>query len=455
MWSRSRRGSEDGSQKGRLRQSAVRDCLQLHLRVPFRVMDQPLDQPLFRMTAPLENKLEEGRQRIRAAVANESEQYVQTVDVEEWAHHLADLERRDPPVLGTAEPELEELGEVQADVTGLPGITMSSIEMFSGQQISRPGRRFKLVVSVRGEGDLLRFRPSAGAEELDAWLSPDEVVATWDWPLERGPKLLEEEVQSFFGALRIGTERVASDVRAFNSALVSFAKEVIAERQTAIGKQYDFLDSISLPVKRRADAPQTFSIPAVVERPSPARRVVSEKPQPLTTPMLGELYDHILDIARAMGRAMERTPGEYAQMDEERLRDSLLVILNSHYRGQAQAEAFNKGGKTDVLIRVHDNNLFIAECKWWSGELGMGKALDQLYGYSTWRDSRLALVCFVGAKDVTAIVDKARDFLERRDEFVKWEGLAHDRELRCRIRWPGDSTREAILTVLFFHLQKS
>jgi hypothetical protein len=40
-------------------------------------------------------------------------------------------------------------------------------------------------------------------------------------------------------------------------------------------------------------------------------------------------------------------------------------------------------GKTDLLIRVADQPLFIGECKIWSGP-------DQLLGYTTWRDGHPA-----------------------------------------------------------------
>jgi hypothetical protein len=85
----------------------------------------------------------------------------------------------------------------------------------------------------------------------------------------------------------------------------------------------------------------------------------------------------------------------------------------------------------------------------------MGRALDQLYGYSTWRDSRLALIFFVSQRDPAAIVDKARDVLAARDEFDGWNPTDHAAELRCGIRWPDDPGRTATLTSLFFHLPEA
>lgn len=130
----------------------------------------------------------------------------------------------------------------------------------------------------------------------------------------------------------------------------------------------------------------------------------------------------------------------------------MLVTLNTHYVGATYAEAFNRSGKTDILIRVHDLNAFIGECKWWHGPKAAQDALDQLFGYMTWRDSRVALIFYVKTKEITPVLDKARAEFQGRDEFIKWEPTAGEGELRFRVRWPQDENREATVTALFFHL---
>lgn len=41
-------------------------------------------------------------------------------------------------------------------------------------------------------------------------------------------------------------------------------------------------------------------------------------------------------------------------------------------------ETFNSSGKTDILIRVENRNIFIAECKFWRGPKSFGEAIEQL-----------------------------------------------------------------------------
>jgi hypothetical protein len=45
-------------------------------------------------------------------------------------------------------------------------------------------------------------------------------------------------------------------------------------------------------------------------------------------------------------------------------------------------------GKTDILIRDNDKNIFIAECKFWGGPKLFKETIDQLLGYTSWRDTK-------------------------------------------------------------------
>src|SRR5262249_30580370 len=109
----------------------------------------------------------------------------------------------------------------------------------------------------------------------------------------------------------------------------------------------------------------------------------------------------------------------------------------------------------DILIRVGDRNIFIAECKRWSGEKGLGEALDQLLSYATWRDGKLALIFFVDRRDITAVVAKAREALAAYAAFDAWLDTESEGELHCTLRPPEDEGRTAGLTVLLVHIPKS
>jgi len=95
-----------------------------------------------------------------------------------------------------------------------------------------------------------------------------------------------------------------------------------------------------------------------------------------------------------MVTVIERSPSAFKNMQEEDIRQHFLVQLNGQYEGQATGETFNLEGKTDILIRVEGKNIFIAECKFWKGPESLKKAIDQLLDYTTWRDTKTAIVVF-------------------------------------------------------------
>lgn len=404
---------------------------------------------LFDYNHSLAGHFAEVEHRIKAEIDREAESYVRDANTDQWAEHLAEKYSLDPPVVVEDKIQIEDLGERQVDATNMPGVTYSLTEWGN---VIRPGREIRLVVPVQGDAQLLRHGPSSGTPIVEATIEGSYVFRRWEWPIARGNDELNREIQEVIGAVTHGAVRVAAEIAERNAALANFAKQAIAKRRAELETHREFLAGLTVPVKRREDAPKPFTLPPI--EPRKPQNPLVPKPEPVTGPALVQLYDEILGVIRPWGRAMERVPDDFAGLEEERLRDHLLVALNTQYRGQAGAEAFNKSGKTDLLLRVQDHNAFIGECKWWSGPKGMDDALHQLYSYSTWRDSRLALIFFVPTKDPAAVVEKARSLLGGRPEFDGSDSGAAEGELRCRIRWPDDLGRNATLTVLFFHLPR-
>ena len=104
-------------------------------------------------------------------------------------------------------------------------------------------------------------------------------------------------------------------------------------------------------------------------------------------------------------KVMERSPKAFDGLDEEGIRSHFLVQLNGHYEGQATGETFNYQGKTDILIRSGDRNIFIAECKFWGGPQMLTQTIDQLLGYLSWRDFKTAILLFNRNRDFSKVLD--------------------------------------------------
>ena len=177
----------------------------------------------------------------------------------------------------------------------------------------------------------------------------------------------------------------------------------------------------------------------------------ADEKAPTLEPVLEErVFEHILGVMRKQCLHIEQNPRTYASMGEEDRRNVILSALTTHYDGFT-AETDNQAGHTDILARQEGRNLFICECKFWSGPDGFSKTIDQLFGYTGWRDTKLAVVMFVREKGLTAIFEKAKATLAEHPQFVAWKDTASETELRARMSWPGDERRHADLNVFFVH----
>ena len=171
------------------------------------------------------------------------------------------------------------------------------------------------------------------------------------------------------------------------------------------------------------------------------------KPEPVLN--MAE-YEHILQIVSNMVTVMERSPKAFVGMQEEDLRTHFLVQLNGQYEGQATGETFNADGKTDILIRVDNKNIFIAECKFWKGEERFKEAIDQLLGYTSWRDTKTAILLFNRNKDTSSVLAKIPKIVESHTDYVRKLNYNSETGFRFVMQHSSDKNRELTLTVLVF-----
>jgi hypothetical protein len=98
----------------------------------------------------------------------------------------------------------------------------------------------------------------------------------------------------------------------------------------------------------------------------------------------------------------------------------LLFVLNANWEGLATGETFLGKGKTDILLRWRNCDAFIGECKFWNGEHLFDAGLEQLLGrYTVWRDTRVAMVLFIGNRtNLTSVIEKAKARVRAHSRFV-------------------------------------
>lgn len=245
---------------------------------------------------------------------------------------------------------------------------------------------------------------------------------------------------------------IAEQVTRFNQELKGKVAQWVNARRDWLLTNQNMVASLGFPMRRRSDGPTTYAAPNVRRKPAIARVPTSAKAfQPEPELEMNE-YEHILSVISNMVQVIERSPHAFKGMGEEDLRQHFLVQLNGHFEGQATGETFNFEGKTDILIRSEGKNIFIAECKFWKGPESLSKAIDQLLGYASWRDTKTALLVFNRDRNFTTVLEKIPEVVNVHAQFKRQIDYKAESAFRFVLRHRDDPSKELILTVLAFEV---
>lgn len=400
--------------------------------------------------------LEAQTRKMIEAVEAEPEESLMQAAADAWAAALAHHFAVACPELRTEDVWRENVKDVKVDVSR--DQMRAIIDPYSDLARNFPGYRVVIHVPFEGEADVFRLRPSQFTYSPPyGRVQSDDLVLTIDYPHDTQPDI-DGQVQEFIGTVSRWLGFARADIDSFNKSLEQQAGQAIAGRRQRIEQRDANLAQSKIPVRRPGESGKKTYIPDVlVRRPAPslpATRADDEAPA-LEPALEDQVFEHILGVIRMQSRQMEQSPGTYAGMGEEDRRQTIVATLNTHYEGRAHAEAFNNQGKTDILIRHDGRNLFICECKVWSGPESFTNTIDQLFRYTGWRDTKLAIVMFVREKGLTGIIEKANATLSGHPQFVGWKDAAEETELRTTMHWPGDEQRLADLNVFFVHTPRS
>ena len=312
------------------------------------------------------------------------------------------------------------------------------------------GTHITFYVPFIGDLDLFKCRPSTfSLRPLMATVRSNEILFTYEL-VDGGRTDIGDIFNRDLRDTQDHVVRIATDVGRFNSSLPRDASNLIDARREKLLRDRNLVAKIGYPLRRAQDRPSTFITPDV------KRRITPRKPAPSSTPFNPEPvlalddYEHILSVLSNMVTVMEQSPRAFRGMDEEDLRTHFLVHLNGHYEGQATGETFNYEGKTDILIKADGKNIFIAECKFWRGSAGLTEALDQLLRYTTWRDTKTALLLFNRNKNMSAVLESVAQTARKHSGFKAEKGIKSETNFRYVFGHRDDANRKIIVTILVF-----
>jgi hypothetical protein len=320
-----------------------------------------------------------------------------------------------------------------------------------GQSVKQTGFEYRITIPFTGHLGLFRHSsPISPGGPPRAKANEDGVTL-----VTAGYNLSADEIKKQFdktiNAIKLRLSGQATIVNQFNLSLEPLIRKTVDDRKKSILESRQIAASLGYPMMRSSHTPMTHISSNFRRKLAPVRSPQATVAPFVPEPALEEAeYQYILKILEDMSLMMERSPSAFERLEEEHLRDFFLMVLNGHYEGRATGETFNTGGKTDILIREQNQNIFIAECKYWHGEKSLVEALDQLLGYLNWRDTKACLVVFNRNKNFSAMLKTMEEAATGHVHCKRGPEIETPARLRYVFASPNDPNREITITVLAF-----
>jgi hypothetical protein len=252
-------------------------------------------------------------------------------------------------------------------------------------------------------------------------------------------KTIDDHFDGAIQNIEANLRSLRQDVAPFNQALETLISSRLEARRKSAEATKVTTEALKYPLRKRDNALQTYKLPARPKplAPKPVLKVATPRAE-LEFTLDESDYQEILRICTSMSLVMERSPSVFENAEEEHIRVHYLVQLNGQYQGVATGETFNHMGKTDILIRHQDKNIFVAECKFWAGYEELIRTTSQLLGYTTWRDTKTALIIFSRRMNFTNAICEAQRAM--RDHPHYKVGPFKEGESRTFLNTPTTST---------------
>ena len=405
--------------------------------------------PLFHEN-DLRQILEARAQQLRQEINSLGEDRVLNTSVENLVNYFVEKY-----ILQT--PEIDESGIQIA--YGDTNIDVSRRQDYFVSDPARPylvtGTKITFHLPIAGDSQLFKSAPSQRyvAPVPKARIGTDELTFVYERTSndsQRIPDDFQRDLQSVKDTL----VWMSNDLSRFNTSLPERARREVEARREKLLRDRELVENLGFPLRRRQDTPATFAAPQVKRRITPQLPPMSTEPFKPEPVLETDHYEFILTVLSNMVTVMEQSPRAFKGMNEEDLRTHFLVHLNGHYEGQATGETFNYEGKTDILIKAEGRNLFIAECKVWAGPVALTKALNQLLGYTTWRDTKTALLIFNRGRNMSTVLEKVPEVVKTHQRYKSEKPYESETGFRYIFGHQDDPNRELVLTILVFDIPR-
>ena len=393
--------------------------------------------------------------RVKTNIDNEiqshNEDYILNVNIEEYSLYVNDKYEIDIPEILFEEAYVDSYeGDVPA-------------ERFGPSYDVRRGKTYKkeivqYFIPVSGSINYLNYAPASSISMGSGgnFSIASQTIVTEAINFQNEAAKLKQHFEREVNGVKPNYTTLIKDISDFNNSIKDYVKTEVEKRKQKILNSKNLLSQLGVPLRKSTNTAQTFTTP----KPQKRKKIhvqpkVSEKrftPEP--TLDLKE-YHEILKLINDVGKNFERLPSTYKDKGEEDLRDHILMTLDPNFElGSATGETFNKNGKSDILLKYDSSIIFIAECKFWSGQKNYLGTISQLLNYMTWRETKASVIVFVDQQDFSSVLNKVEEHTKEHPNYLGYVNNSDENWFNYRFHLNGDPNREIKLAVQLFHLPK-
>lgn len=391
----------------------------------------------------LDGYLNQQKRNIIYKIQNEDKQYLANVNIEEYLEYIQATYEINLPIIDENNISIEK-----------QECKVERYDHFDAILRHVDGVAIKIYIPFYGDSNIFLARANtySSMAPIGEIINNNIVITIGLSMSEIEEYKLEQGINDNLNNIKKHLEYAQKDLENYNKSIKSIAKTEIDYILDNYNKVNKLLENIPYKIRRNESIPTTFKIPNVVKKveiKKPNLKNIVQEPE-----LDSQEYDNIIQICSDMATVIERSPKSFATMKEEDLRTHFLVQLNGHYQGQATGETFNSNGKTDILIRSNNQNVFIAECKFWHGVKAFLSTIDQLLGYVTYRDTKTAIFVFVKNQDFTSTFEDMKTSIQNHPNFIKFDASYkspnNTSTFRCQFMNFNDTNKHFYITVMAF-----
>jgi hypothetical protein len=386
--------------------------------------------------------------KIKSEIEGKGKEYILGVDEEEFKAFLIDYYSLEPLNI-----------DYNSETVDEPTVSKEWVEdRFYREKYQTEVFSFTIRYKFTGSSILFRVQPSTWTmTSAEIYVNNQNSTVSFSFKLsKKDPEEFKRTKSDFQRRAFTNLENTNQVATSWMQSLPGIVNSLFQQQKKKYLQENDFFTAINVKVNK--DTTSVFTAPTIKKKVIP-QPVISKHKEFSSEPMMAkEMYDDILKVIYDLGKSMEKKPSTYKDKDEEGIRDQFLLVLETRYDSTtATGETFNRGGKTDIILKYakDSSNLFVAECKFWQGTSEFHKAISQLFDrYLTWRDSKTALILFVTNKDFTSVIDTIKKETPNHPYFLKSTGTRGETSFSFHFHLPQDKDKIVFLEIIAFHYDK-